>query len=1008
MRKAYWMLILLGLIVVIPFSSFAQEKYWQQFVQYTIDVTLDVEKKALTGTETILYKNNSPDVLHEIYFHLYPNAFKDMNSTVAKESQAQYYSRRIDPKDNGYIDIQEMQIVRRTEGINWQNVPLSAYEVDDTILKAKLPDPLPPGGELMIEMKFFEKIRKFVGRAGYRGNQFDLAQWYPKLVVYDEKGWHPDQMHVSGEFYGEFGTFDVGITLPYNFIVGATGAVVEGDPGWDWVRVDTTLSDEAWAKVYEEQKKVIEERKEKGEMRTVKFHAENVHDFAWLACPDFLYERGEWDGIPVHVLYRTHARQGWSKKVVERGERVLEWLSTKFGRYPYPQLSITHGLLGGGMEYPMLVMNAGPDEGLISHEVGHIYFYGLFANDELADAWMDEGFATFQERWYQETFYGPLGRDRNEYIDRIPWYAKSLPEHTSREYAVQGALLYMNSGFYEPIDRYAHEFKGGYGVNAYTRGSLFFEMLKYIVGDETWDRICHEYFDRWAGKHVNEERFRKVVEDVSGMDMGWYFHQWLHDSVLVDYSLGSVKKSKQADGSWKAEVEIKRKERGVMPVEVEIILPDGKSEIKRWDGRDEKGVLVFQTDSKPKKVILDPSDQVLDNNRLNNGNLRLMIYPDYPRFYYRPRDAYLLRWRPSFWYNDVDGFRLGGLIRGSYQGSYHLSRLGAWYGFKSKEIDFLFDYRNQKAVSNGVFWYGFSGQKMEGRLRGNIGGTFQLANHWYLPPRFNISFGLDYWQLLDGREDYAIRQFDTGDGIGEIVDWQKGIVNKLYLSFNVNPRGLRWDSYFDVRVEGSNKMIGSDFNFIQVSGTAKFRVGSRNGDNVEFRLFGGHTFRGDDPPPVQELFFADGAGPLERFDSYTMRSKGAFPTWMHTHHPGDGNLRGYFNQHNNLLLASEKLVAANIEATKFLRIPLLNRLFSALRMRTAFSGFFDAGIVYDTVNGGSNRLGDAGLGIRLVGRLPVIYRNYTLRFDFPVWLSDPAPGDDNLKFRWLFSFSQAL
>ena len=171
-----------------------QEGYWQQFVHYTIDVTLDTEKKALEGKETILYRNNSPEVLEEIYLHLYPNAFKDDNSTVAQEYKADNYLPRVNPEDRGYIDIQQLQIVRRTENIDWESVGLSAYEIDDTILKAKLPDPLPPGGELMIEIKFYEKIRRILGRAGYRGNQFDFAQWYPKLVVYDEKGWNPEEV----------------------------------------------------------------------------------------------------------------------------------------------------------------------------------------------------------------------------------------------------------------------------------------------------------------------------------------------------------------------------------------------------------------------------------------------------------------------------------------------------------------------------------------------------------------------------------------------------------------------------------------------------------------------------------------------------------------------------------------------------------------------------------------------------------------------------------------------
>lgn len=1007
MRDFYSFLVVVGLLYLQSSNSLGQENYWQQHVYYTIDVSLDTENKALTGTETIIYRNNSTDILDEIYLHLYPNAFKDYNSTLAKEAKADYRLPRFNPEDNGYIDIKEMRVMRRTESPDWQSAPLMAYEIDDTILKSRLPDPLPPGGELMIEIVFYEKIRKFLGRAGYRGNQYDLAQWYPKLVVYDENGWHPDKFHTSGEFYGEFSTFDVSITLPYNYIVAATGEVVEGDPGWDWVRVDTSHSSDEWQSEQEKLKEAIEKRKEKGETRTVKFHAEKVHDFAWLASPDFLYERGEWDGIPIHVLYGSHARNGWTKKVVQRGERVLEFLSTKFGRYPYPQLSITHGLLGGGMEYPMLVMNAGPNEGLISHEVGHVYFYGILANDELAEAWMDEGFTTFQERWYQETQYGPMGMDRDDFIQRIPWFARTGPFSSYRESTINSALGYMNSGFYEPIAKYAHKFKGGYGVNAYTRGSLFFEMLKYVVGDEVWDKICHEYFNRWKFKHVNEARFRKVAEDVSGMDLAWYFKQWLHDSLFVDYALGKVKKSKQSDGSWRTQVEIKRRERGIMPVEVEVLMPDGSRKVKRWDGRSERGTVVFQTASKPGKVTLDPRDQVLDNNRLNNGTIRMRITPDYPWMYwYSPRDVYLLRWKPTLWYNDVDGVRLGSILKGSYRQSKFRPNLGLWYGIKSKEVDFLLGYHNRTSIRNGIFSYGLSFRKVEGRLRGNIGGTFHLAKHWYRPPRYNIDFGFTFWQLLDDGEAYAIRTFETDDGIKRLPEWEKGKVSKFYLSFNVNPRGLRWESYFNVGFELANEALESAFNFAQLSGRCKFRYGSAMGSYLEVRLFGGHTF-GRDRPPLQELFFVDGAGPVERFDKYYLRSRGAFPAELHYHQPGDGNLRGYFNQHGDQFLAGRRIVSANLEGTTFLRIPLLNRLFSLLRIRTAFSGFYDIGSVHKMFDGGSKQLQDAGVGIRLFGRLPN-YRRFTLRFDFPVWLSDPQLEEENFKFRWLFSFSQAL
>ncbi len=478
MSKIAGSFITLFLILTIISLSLATENYWQQFVHYDFKVRMDTKDHALSGEAIITYKNNSPDTLDRIYLHLYPNAFKNENSTFAKEASRRYYGRSITPENNGYIDILEFRITRKNANISAIDAPIVAYRVDDTILESKLPEVLPPGEELQLYVKFYEKVPTLIVRGGRRGNQYDFGQWYPKLVVYDQNGWHPDQYHANGEFYGEFGTFDVAITLPYSYIVCGTGVPVEGDPGWSWVEVDTSLSDEQWKDRHKEQLKDIEKLGEESKERTVKFHAEQVHDFAWAACPDFVYERGEWNGIPIHVLYRSHAKDGWSKKVAQRGARVLEWLSTKFGMYPYPQLTIMHGLMGGGMEYPMLVMNSGPWEGLISHEVGHIYFYGMLASDELAEAWMDEGGTTYQEFWYQHAKFGPWGYEEDSKPDVNSLKFKINPRLPRKERTYGDLVDYMTSGYNEPISQYAHKFKGGYGINAYTKGAAFFGMRR--------------------------------------------------------------------------------------------------------------------------------------------------------------------------------------------------------------------------------------------------------------------------------------------------------------------------------------------------------------------------------------------------------------------------------------------------------------------------------------------------------------------------------------------------
>lgn len=989
-------LFLFVFLLSLSSFSFADENYWQQFVHYDFKVKLDVESHSLSGDAVITYHNNSPDTLDRIYLHLYPNAFKDENSTMAQEAKRRYYRGSITPENNGYIDILEFRITRKNSDIDASNAPVVAYRVDDTILESMLPEPLPPGGELQLYIKFYEKISSLVRRGGWRGNQYDLSQWYPKLVVYDQNGWHPDKYHASGEFYGEFGTFDVEITLPYNYIIGATGVPVEGDPGWSWVQVDTSLSNEEWEKVYEAQLDSIEARGEEGDERTVKFHAEKVHDFAWLASSDFLYERGEWNGIPVHVLYRSYAKHDWTKVVAHRGEKVLKWLSEKYGMYPYPQLSITHGLLGGGMEYPMIVMNSGPWEGLISHEVGHIYFYGLFASDELAEAWMDEGGTSYQEYWYQVTNYGPYGYEADN--RERSWMEKLRPRLTRKEREASRLVDYVTSGYNEPISMPAHEFKGGYGINAYSKGAMFYGMLHYIVGDSLWDEINHAYFDRWAFKHVNEQRFREVCEDVSGMDLKWFFDQWLHNTVNIDYALGDISKSAQADGRWRTEVEIKRKDEGIMPVDVQLTTAAGDTLLKRWDGKAESGTVTYFTSAKPGKVVLDPGDDVMDRNRLNNGDWRFQFLPDLPTLRgYSPRNVYLVKYIPKFWYNDVDGLWLGLRFSGDYMGKFNRAELGLTYGLRSNYIGYNFAYGHPLLPGSDKLQMNISGVNREGRVVGELGFTYRTSPEQYQPPFHRFKFAFNTAQLLKDEEDYAFRKIRAAGETVKIQEWQRGRVNKISGSYGVNLRGRSWYSNFGVDVESSQGIFGSEFDYLKFSGETDFTYG-RGLNNFACRLFGG-AFSGDDPP-VQELFFTDGANPRERFQRYYVRSVAALPPKLNYHFPGSGNLRGYIDQP----MGTKKIAAVNAEISSGILMPLARKIMPR-RWNLQLTAFYDVAHVRNFDDTSSDLL-DAGVGLKLNAR--VFYQRFTLRFDFPFWVNEPLPGEKETKFRWVFSLQNAI
>jgi Peptidase family M1 domain len=1010
--KSVAILALLLLLATRLLGGDTPNGYWQQFVHYKMNVSLDPATKFLTGTSSILYRNNSPNTLDKIYLYLYPNAFRNNKTIYAKEA-AQFYERTL-PNDEaaGWIDISEFRILSKGESDS-AKAAVIAFKVTDTILEATLPEPLKPGEEIRIELSFKEKVKQFQDRSGYRGNQFDFAQWYPKLCVYDDEGWHPEPFHNVGEFYGEFGTFEVTIDVPFDYIVGATGVVTEGDPGWSLVQVDTSLSATAWPGKYAEMKKAIVEKMKDQPRRQVTFHAEQVHDFAWLTCPDFLYERGEYDGIPIHVLFRSYAKPKWSKVATERGHRALEWLSTKFGRYPYPQLSITHGLLGGGMEYPMLVMDASESEGLILHEVGHIYFYGIFGNNEQKEAFLDEGFTSFQTSWYMETRYGKWGYDRATAMKNATWLQRHRPRVTNNVGNRNFAQWYMNSGYNEPISRYAYKYKDelGYSVNAYTKGSIFYEMLRYVVGEETFQKICHEYFNRWALKHVNEARFKQVCEDVSGMDLGWFFQQWLHETKTVDYQLGSVEKKQTANGKLQTIVEIKRNDEGIMPVEVELTLADNEQIRQRWDGKEKQGTLTFTTATEPRHVVLDPDDQIMDKSRIGHGNLRVEFYPEYPRMNYNPPDAYVVTWKPSFWYNDIDGLRFGARFNGRYRNSRLLS-LAGWYGPNSSELDGRFSFSNPLGSHTN---YQISLMKLEGRIMGDLSLRAAWAKSLIVPPNFNLTVGVNYTELPKDKVDYTLRRVDIGNNIIAVPTWNVGKVNQTYLTFNVNPRGMKWRSLLNYEIRHADDTFGSDATFTRVQGSFNFSIPSQRGDGLYLRLFHGAFLQKQDDKPIEYLFYAFDANPVEQFDSFYLRSRGAFPAEAHYHRPGGGNLRGYFDQPER---AGKSLLAANAELRKSLRLPLISKLLAPVLGNSTLSAFFDTGRLED-LNDVSKQLSDAGLGITFNKQWPddwytfIIGTNYTLRLDFPLWVSEPrvkpdGSREDEFKFRYVLSFQRVL
>jgi hypothetical protein len=954
--------------------SAAQEPF-QQHVDYIIRINLDTETKMASGSETVQYTNNSPDTLSEFYLHLYPNAFRSKDSELYR-----YYARRFNwvirdiPKDKrSYMNLHDVTV---------GGEPVTV-DVDDTIAHLTLPQPLPPGGTMEIRLRFEGKVRKRFYRAGYVGNHYDFAQWYPKVVVYDQNGFHPDK-HKAGEFYGEFGTFDVSIDLPSRFVVAATGTVVEGDPGWDYNNGGAIKkSDDASRK-------------------TVRFHAENVHDFAWCANPSFVVQDTTWNGIAVRSFYRKKNEGAWKDATLTHAVRSLEWLTEKVGPYPYPQLSIVDVPSNYGMEYPMLAMNGRASESLVLHEVGHVYFYGILGNDERAEAWLDEGFTTFQTTWYLNERYGPYGDTRN-----WNWYQKITPQYKLWEGYRQNVVDLYFRGYDERVSKRAEDFDNSYSVHVYNKAALFLNAIRYVTGDEDFAIILNNYYDRFKFKHVNEASFREICEEYAQTDLSNEFEQWLHTRKVVDYKLDEVKSQPRADGGFDVSVKIKRKGELFLPIEVVFELENGELQSFRVEGRLRTIEKTFQLPTKPKRTAINPKNEITDVDLRDNFKPRQRDFQvDWPNNFYYPEWGYQYRHRPGAWYNDVDGLKAGYLLRASYKGMAPRIRAGVYYGFLSERVDFTVRYEHPLELFDHRGLLHVSGYKMEGREDFTTFLRFRRRVKLMDPPTHEFIIGFNSHVLTDpdylvAPDIYDTNQIDLGP----------------YFTYNISPQIDVFSTRFDFDLKIGREWWGGDFKYERFTSTARFY--SRPGFvpiDFRWRLFlgmmGGET-------PLQEKYQLAGAGPLEQEKHFWLRSSGAVPDWLNYHEGGDGNLRGYYGG----TFGVDRLATTNIEAGTPLPLFALERITKPLVGPISWYGFYDVGAIMDENNPipSSERvselvdlgvltwtLQDAGIGFMSRRKWP--FWDLTLRLDFPIWVSYPIINgeEDKLKYRYLFSIRAAF
>jgi len=597
------------------------ETYWQQQVDYDIEATLNDEKHLLDAYLAMNYTNNSPDTLNFIYFHLWPNAFSTTKTAFAKQKRQQgsLNFHFVKPSELGHIK-------KMAFSVEGKAAQLVQDKENPDIAKLLLNKPLLPGQTISLETPFQVKIPNSYSRLGHVDQSYQITQWFPKPAVYDHKGWHPMPYLDQGEFYSEFGSFDVKITLPENYVVGATGDL-QTESEYDFLneKVRQTLLIDSFSRDTSIPASAAK-------MKTLHYTQKNIHDFAWFADKRFHVLKEEFT-IPetgkactAWAMFTNTEADIWTKGAEYVRDGVL-FYSEKIGAYPFSQATAVQSALsaGAGMEYPQITVigvsgNARSLENVIVHEVGHNWFYGQLATDERTYPWMDEGMNTYYEqRYFNETK-----------SDEVMGEAV-VPEGLLRLVGLDGLntrdlyekLLQVPARLNEDqaIDLASDEFTStNYGLYTYIKPGLSLDYLQSYLGTKTMDRIMQEYYRQWEFKHPYPEDFKTIVQNETGKPTDWFFDELISTTKKVDYQFHKYYPYAQIIGKDTFDVLILRNHpidnvAGPFPI---TAMKNGKPMQTIWyDGFHGELDVLFPAIGYD-QLIIDYYHRLPENNRQNN------------------------------------------------------------------------------------------------------------------------------------------------------------------------------------------------------------------------------------------------------------------------------------------------------------------------------------------------------------------------------------------------------
>lgn len=538
--------IIIILTLFICMNSYSQQdsksNYWQQHVDYTMDIDVDVTNFQYKGTQQLVYTNNSPDKLTRVFYHLYFNAFQPNSQMDVRSRNIQDPDRRVrdrisklKPEEIGFIKVNSLT----QDGKN------VTFQIVGTILEVTLDKPINPGESSTLKMIFNAQVPKQIRRTGQtnkEGVALSMAQWYPKMAEYDFEGWHTPP-YIAREFHGVWGDFDVTIHIDKNYTIGGTGYL---------------QNPQEIGHGYEDKSKKL--KKSKGEKLTWHFKAPNVHDFMWAADPDYNHDILKTaNGIDLHFFYKKNLDEKYLKNwkdLQPKTAQLMSFFSESVGQYPYKQYSVIQGG-DGGMEYAMSTLITGKRSfnslfGVTSHEMAHTWFQFLLASNESKHPWMDEGFTSYisniaSNKILDKQLENPHLGSYNRYFKMISYRKEeSLTTHADR--------YHLNSS---------------YSTASYSMGSIFLSQLEYIIGKENVEKGLKKYFNDFSFKHPTPNDIKRSMEKVSGIHLDWYLNEWTQTTHTIDYSVR---------GFGNKKIILQRHGKMPMPIDVRVTYKDGSSE----------------------------------------------------------------------------------------------------------------------------------------------------------------------------------------------------------------------------------------------------------------------------------------------------------------------------------------------------------------------------------------------------------------------------------------------